>query len=199
MAPCCWYVLHCTVAALSAMFASRVETGKSIGKNSHVPFSGTHPIVSLHYWLATPTIASNSWHHRSPITISANVFIVLSFICSVGNPANPWGFPFGLIALLIVLFTSCCRIHQWVLYLATVSALICWVSVVLEASNLYCNPDDTDSECRKTQALRKLSTAASVFWIISVGLIFFIPTTPLASAGGISIESHQEEGEIEAP
>jgi hypothetical protein len=184
------------------MFTSKVWTRKSIGKtNSHVRFScGAHsPSSSLYFWHTAPTSIkpTKSWHHRSPITISANVFIVLAFICSVGNPANPWGFPFGLIALLIVLFTSCCRVHQWALYLATVSALICWVSVVLEASNLYCNPDDTDSECRKTQALRKLSTAASVFWIIAAGLIFFIPTRLLASASGVSVECHQE-GEIEA-
>jgi hypothetical protein len=126
--------------------------------------------------------------------VAANVTTIAAFLCSVGHW---WGFTSGLIALIIVLLTMCMRVQQKYIYIATVFALICWITNIVEAAQLNCNPDDgLNLNCPEERDYRVFAIIASLLWIAAVGLIFSIPTIPLENATTAS-SSKASETEME--
>lgn len=157
----------------------------SLSVLSIIPENETHSRMTL-YLSITTLLYFFSEHHKSKITVWANVLVVSSFLMSLIAGSAFFAIFFGLAAMIIVNFTGCKRVKPCVLMTAAVFCIIASIGAFVFAAVQYddCYVGEGSSENRCFKHSRAMAIVAGVFWIFAAVATAKIP--PYDSTGSSS-------------
>jgi hypothetical protein len=154
----CWYVERRSEPAYLYVSVLRV--------------SRTTPLLIHHASHSCPFFENCSKHHKSPFMFGAVALAIIGFILSFGSLLTIIA---GLVSLIIVLCTSCLRVHKVALYIAAVAAVIAAIGSFILAAQPVCNATNVTGNYCNVKLFRSLKIIGGLVWLVAAGLIVTIP------------------------